>query len=234
MREFDELLSNRRREVDKHLAFIREMETAALNRTRSASVDVEHVNILKSAFLVHLYNVVESVMAKVMDEVSSTASKHQPTDWADGVFRSWLAHRAAAVFDVERNQRVERIVSVIEEAAGRKALGSTAVAKRENGNWSNEQIEQFANLLACSLSVRDGVHHRACIRFFVNNMCPMKYVRHMRNELAHGNLSFIEAGTALSVEQLDDLRSAVLDYMDDVTSSFRFYLEDKKYLSAHV
>lgn len=228
--EFEELLTNRRRELDKHLAFIRELENSALNRTGGAPVDTEHVNILKSAFLVHLYNVVESVMTKTVDEIAAAAEVHPPANWADGLFRSWLEHRANAVVDLAASKRVDRIVSVIAEAAGRQPLESARVAKREGGNWSHDQIANIAGRLSCTLTIRPDVEFSACTRNFLNAMPPMKYVRHMRNQLAHGNVSFIDAGSLLSVAQLDSLRVAILDYMEDVTASFRAFLDEKKYL----
>jgi hypothetical protein len=233
MREFDELLGHRRREVDKHLVFIRDMYDAALNKARGAPSDMEHINILKSAFLVHLYNVIESVMTKAIDDVAATAKLHPPPDWAEKLFRAWLSHRAGAVVELAPDDRIDRIVSVIAEAAGRRTVGSTRVARGESGNWSHLEIETMAGRLGCPLDIRPDVNYLACERHFLNEMAPMKYVRHMRNQLAHGNLSFIEAASFLSVEQLDSLRSAVFDYMDDVASSFRVYLEHKKFLGAY-
>jgi hypothetical protein len=52
----------------------------------------------------------------------------------------------------------------------------------------------------------------------------------MRNQLSHGNLSFVDAAAALSVEQLKFLQGAVMEYMEDVVSSFTNYLDREKFL----
>jgi MAE_28990/MAE_18760-like HEPN len=229
MREFEELFILRKREVEKHLTFVRELHEAALSRSRGSIVDTEQINILKSAFLVHLYNVVESVLTKVIDEVAATTKNHQPHAWTDSVFLAWLRHRVAIDVEMKQSDRVDRMVNVIAEAAGRKQLGSTLIARPE-GNWSNKEIETFAASLACQLILRDDVNQKACVRHFVNDMPPIKYVRHMRNQLAHGNLSFVDAAASLSVEQLEFLRAAVIDYMEDVVGSFTSYLENGQFL----
>lgn len=65
MRVYDELLSERTKELRSHLELISELNDAAVARIGIANlvrVETEHFEILKSGFLVHLYNVVEAVM----------------------------------------------------------------------------------------------------------------------------------------------------------------------------
>lgn len=229
MREFVELLADRGREINKHLSLIRELQDAAEGRARGGPVDTEHVNILKSGFLIHLYNVVESVMTKTLEDIAATTQAHQPHSWVDGLFRAWLSHRSAMNDDIASQDRLERIVEVIAEASGRSALTSTRVARPER-NWSDQEIVEIAKKLACTLAVQPDVQRAACVVYFQNNMSPMRYVRHMRNQLAHGNMSFVNSATHLSVTQLDHLRMVVLDYMKDVSESFARYLEEQEFL----
>src|SRR5690349_17652482 len=129
--EFAELLKIRHKEVEKHLQLVEELDRAARNRGPRGPFDTEHVNILKSAFLVHLYNVVESVMSKIVDEVAASTKLHSPEKWIDDLFMAWVRHRAALDTEMAPSDRLTRIVSIIAEAAGRKQVGSTHVAKRE-------------------------------------------------------------------------------------------------------
>lgn len=220
----------RQKEVSLHLQFIGSLEAAAKARKAEGSIDAEHVNIVKSALLVHLYNVVEAVMAMIVNEVASEARAHAPPSWTDGVFHAWIRHRSALAYEeVGGADRISRIVDVIAEATGRKALGSTAVARLEN-NWAHEQIEAVAQRLGCDLTIDEPIRVAACVRFFVDNHPPMKYVRHMRNQLGHGNVSFVDAGAALSFEQLQFLSNTLGDYMRGVVVSFVAYLDGKRYL----
>ena len=229
MREFQELLTSRRREVEKHRSLVDDLHQAAVSRGRGRPVDTEHINILKSAFLVHLYNVVESVMTKIVDEVAAAAKEHEPDTWLEGLFFAWVRHRAALDLEVAPSERLDRVVAIISEAAGRKEIGSTRIAKPE-GNWTDKEIVAIAAKFGCPLQVTEEVQHRACRRFFVDDRAPLFYVRHMRNQLTHGNLSFVDSATHLSVEQLSYLQAAVMDYMEAVVVSFVEYLDGKRFL----
>jgi hypothetical protein len=78
--------------------------------------------------------------------------------------------------------------------------------------------------------VTEEVQRRACVRFFIDDKAPLFFVRHMRNQLAHGNLSFIDSATSLSVEQMRYLQAAVMDYMQAVVLSFAGYLDGQHFL----
>ncbi|MCW1842308.1 MAE_28990/MAE_18760 family HEPN-like nuclease [Prosthecomicrobium hirschii] len=230
MTDFEIIFVERQREIQKHLEFIKELQWSVINRSGGKPIDMEHVNILKSAFLVHLYNVIESVMSKTIEEIDGKAKKHPPSEWASEFFQSWLLHRAILVFDNEPSKRIEKIVKVIGEASGRELVSSARVAKRSSGNWSNKEISDLAAKLTCDLRISPDIDRKACIVFLIDNKVPMTYVRHMRNQLAHGNLSFVDAAAHLTVDQLELLCSTVLDYMNEVVSSFVSYIEGKKYL----
>lgn len=231
MREFEELLGLRRREVEKHLSLVIDLENAAKSRDSGRPVDTEHVNILKSALLVHFYNVIESVMSKITDEVSEDTRSHAPDLWIEGLFLAWVRHRAALENEMAPDDRLKKITDLIAEAAGRKTIGSTRIARRE-GNWTHKEIELVADSLGCQLAVVEEIKTRACVRHFLNEMPPMVYVRHMRNQLGHGNISFVDSAAALSVDQLRSLYETIMDYMAAVVASFVEYLDQKRYLRA--
>ena len=81
MRSYEELLSGRAGEIESHLSLIEELTAAAIARQGIANlqrVEMEHVDVLKSGFLVHLYNVVEAVMAKILEEVAADVTRYPP------------------------------------------------------------------------------------------------------------------------------------------------------------
>ncbi|MEE2953026.1 MAG: MAE_28990/MAE_18760 family HEPN-like nuclease [Pseudomonadota bacterium] len=229
MRDFEDLLNLRKREVEKHLSFVAELEGDAAGRGPARPVDVEHVNILKSAFTVHLYNVVESTMSQIEREVAEELRAHSPRDWSDALFHAWLRHRAAIDEEMADNDRLLRMVDVITEAVGRRQLRSTRVA-RPSGNWSHNEVEGFARTIDCNLAIPEEVHKRACLVHFVDEKTPLDYVRHMRNQVAHGNVSFIGAVENLTVSRLRELRDSIMDYLDEVAASFARFLNSKAYL----
>ena len=71
---------------------------------------------------------------------------------------------------------------------------------------------------------------RACLESFQDDLAPIKYIRHKRNSLAHGNETFREGARQLGSQDLQRLRRTVVEYMESVASSFTSYLEAKSFL----
>ncbi|MBA4052081.1 MAG: hypothetical protein C0472_09450 [Erythrobacter sp.] len=232
MRDFVVVFNERKAEVQSHLNFIQRLEDAATGRSEGLGIgptDSEPINILKSGFLVHLYNVVEAVMTKVLEEIELEARSHLPGLWRDGLIREWARGRVNLTREMTVENAENRVNSLIREAISRDALGNVRI-KRESGNWSHEQIERVAEKLECELNIPIDVRQRACIDLFENDLVPMKYLRHKRNFLAHGNESFVDAARHLSVARLTILNDATAGYMASVTAAFSDYLNSQRFL----
>ena len=119
MRSYEELLSDRAGEIESHLSLIEELTDAAITRKGVANlkrVEMEHVNVLKSGFLVHLYNVVEAVMAKILAEVEADVIRYPPAQWSSSVRTEWVRSRAGIEGELESDQRLLRTVQIVNEA----------------------------------------------------------------------------------------------------------------------
>ena len=232
MSEFSVILSERIVEIETHLRFITGLEASAVGRgtgTHIAPVDSEPVNILKSGFLVHLYNVVEAVMAKVLEEVAIAAAVHSPKEWCDGLLREWALGRVNLSRDLSVHDAEARFVVLVQEAIDRAALSNVSI-RRRTGNWSHEEVVELASALACPLVISGPVHIAACENVFENQMSPMKYLRHKRNRLAHGNESFLDGARHIPSSRLAELRDPVINYMVEVVASFDQYIAVKSFL----
>lgn len=232
MRDFAVVLNERRSEVASHLAFIDRLESAATGRGNGAGIgpsDSEPINILKSGLLVHLYNVVEAVMTKILEEIEIEAKVHSPIVWRDGLLKEWARGRVNLTREMTVEQAENRVNGLIREAISRDSLGSIRI-KRNPGNWSDAEIARIAEKLQCELNIPQAEYDRACVAVFENELSPMKYLRHKRNFLAHGNVSFVEAARHLSVERLTELSEATSDYMKHVAAAFSEYLDNAIFL----
>lgn len=232
MREFTEVLNERSAELSKHLDFLRELEAHAAGRSglgRARTVDVEHVNILKSGYLVHLYNVVESVMSKIIEDVGISAKAHSPIAWSDKLLREWARGRAGFEKDVGYDNRLDRICKMLAQTAGHEPLDSVRVLTRP-GNWSDVEVVNIAGLLGCDLVIPEPVRVAACEDKFEDNFTCIKYVRHKRNRLAHGNESFQTSAAHLTPDRLQKLSDPVVAYLRVVASSYERYLDERKFL----
>ena len=234
MRAYEKLLNDRSEEVKSHLALISELTAAAIARQGIANlprIEIDHVHVLKSGFLVHLYNVVEAVMAQILDEVSMAVVKYPPASWSSLVRTEWVRSRAGVGRGIESQQRLLRTVAILNETISGTVDGCFRIT--HGGNWSDAEIEKVSSRLGCPLLIAEDVINRACRYHFQDNFAPMKFVRRKRNLLAHGNETFQLSARALSPIDLERLRESVVEYMKSVSRSFTDYLDAESFLQVN-
>jgi hypothetical protein len=232
MRDFEQVLSERASEIAIHLDFIKALEAAATGRSTGMGlpqVEAEPLNILKSGFLVHLYNVVEAVMAKILEEIAISAAAHPPKTWCDGLLKEWAKGRVNLERDLTIFQAEGRVFDLLKETAERQALGTVRI-KRKTGNWSHVEIESVANAVGCDLQISAAVRKKACDIVFENDLPPLKYIRDKRNRLAHGSESFVDGARHIPADRLKMLQNPVINYMEDIATSFSSYLDEDRFL----
>ena len=235
MRPYSELLSARAREIECHLALITELNEAAIARHGIGNLrrsEAEHVEILKSGFLVHLYNVVEAVMDQILLEVVSSTKRYPPAEWSEALQTEWIRARAGVERDLQSDRRLARTKAILDETI----VGAIGVDFRIafGGNWSNDEIVGISRRLGCELNIGAEVQEQACNIPFQDNFGPMKYVRHKRNRLSHGNETFGSGANQLSPDDLDRLRTPVMNYMVGVTTSYNEFLDSEAFLHEEV
>ena len=235
MKVYEDLLAERTREIRAHLDLITELNDAAVARlgiANLARVETEHVEILKSGFLIHLYNVVEAVMDVILIEVAKAIVKYPPERWSSLVRREWARSRAGVERDLASNKRLGRTTKILDEAI----TGALAVDFRiaTPGNWSNDEVVKISDRLGCTLEIAPDVVSHACDVPFQDNFAPMKFVRHKRNRLAHGNETFSSGSMLLTPMDLDRLCEPVVNYMESVASSYSGYLDNQVFLREHI
>lgn len=230
MRIFSSILNDRKEEIEKHLHLIKVLEIGAASASAEKErIGTDHINIVKGGFVVHLYNVVEAVMSQINEAIVTDAQKHKPLAWRRGLIEEWARVRINPRKDIDHNSRIERTVQLMEEIADRVVLRSVRI-ENFSGNWSCKEIIHRATSLGCILNIPEAVSVAASVTVFRDDMAPLNYVRHMRNRLAHGNISFLEVLGNSGYSDLERLAKSVLDYMVCVCQSFEKYLDDSGYL----
>ena len=235
MRAYEDLLSERALEVRAHLDLISELNEAAVARLGIANlerVETEHVEILKSGFLIHLYNVVEAVMDVILIEVSKATVQYPPERWSPLVRREWARSRAGVERHLETDRRLDRTTKILDEAIADALAVDFRITRP--GNWSNDEIVRISGRLGCTLKIDSDVVVRACDIPFQDDLAPMKFVRHKRNLLAHGNETFSSGSMLLTPMDLERLYEPVVTYMTSVGSSYSEYLDKQIFLQEHI
>ena len=167
-------------------------------------------------------------MTKILEEVTADVVRYPPAKWSRSVRTEWVRTRAGVERGIESDLRLSRTVKIGDEAI--EGTVNVAFRVRYEGNWSDSEIRKVSKRLGCSLQVTPDVVRRACDERFQDDLAPMKYIRHKRNSLAHGNETFREGARQLSSGDLQRLRRTVVEYMESVSASFTGYLEGKSFL----
>ena len=119
-------------------------------------------------------------------------------------------------------------MKVLEETIG-EAVG-VEFSVKTTGNWADEEIAKLARRLGCELRLEPHIRSAACEIPFQDDKPPVRYVRHKRNRLAHGNETFSSGAALLSPSDLGRLREPVIGDMSGVTASFTHYLDAEVFL----
>ena len=59
---------------------------------------------------------------------------------------------------------------------------------------------------------------------------PLGLVKHLRNRLAHGTISFVECGDGITVDDLRELKDKTATYLREVVVQFEEYINGYQYL----
>ena len=234
MKPYEELLQTRTHELEDHLKLITQLNEAAVTGKGIPGhppIEKDQVEILKSGFLVHLYNFVEAMMDVILNEVANATAPHPPRLWTRLVRAEWVRARAGVERDLDSNQRLSRTLSVLDETI-EDTTGVDYPVVTSSGNWSDREIKRVSDRLGCTLQIAPNVHSSACNNPFQDDLAPMKYVRHKRNRLAHGSEDFLSGADLLSPSDLDRLRVPVVDFMESVAGSYTQFLDSEAFLSA--
>lgn len=188
--------------------------------------------LLYAGVYLQLYNLVEATMTlcvgAVAEAVAGTA--WTPRDLSEPLRNEWVRATARTHVDLSYPNRLEAAIKTVEQVVeGHPVDCDFAIEKGGGGNWDDYSIEDMSGRLGCELDVSEAVRS-SVKRPFRDEMGPLVLVRSRRNSLAHGSMSFTESAAEVTVSDLRDLVTAVLDYLGEVVGQFEHYVDHYEYL----
>ena len=201
-------------------------------RSGSGSVlQPDHVNLTKSALVLHLYNVVEATMRRVCEVLALRASSSKMSEWEEAFLNTWVKSKLEGARDkVEPGKRVKEAVKMLESMAERGAIARANLGNIASGNWSDEQILYLAKQVNCPINMPDRIEAMAAKRHFSGKHNAFKYLRHVRNALSHGEQPFLDVMRDLPAAKLKDLARRIFIYMRYVCRCFDNFVKTRQYL----
>jgi hypothetical protein len=229
-------LGERLREVESYLGFLRSIEKATTaGPPRLAGSDepitAEQQRILYSSVYLQLYSAVEATITRCLDfvTVATLDSKRlKPGELSETLKREWVREVARTHTDLNYAHRLDRALSLCNHLVEQLPVTPFKITKGA-GSWDDTEIEEISRRLGCTLTVPQDAF-KAAKRPFRNEKGALALIKWLRNQLAHGEISFAQCGEGVTVEELERLAHLTAEYLKGVTASFEAYVTAEEFM----
>lgn len=235
MEPLRDVFEERLKEIETYLDLLEAVEKQArLGPSKLLSggtrVSAQQQKILYSAVYLQLYSLIESTATRCIEAVCTAAdgTGWRPGDLSDLVRKEWVRSVARTHEDLDYDGRLSCALQMFEALVGASPLSRFKVSGGA-GNWDDGQIEKMFRRLGFEPRLSDPVR-TAVKRHIRDDKGALALVRHLRNKLAHGNLSFAECGEGVTVSDLRNLKEATAAYLREVVDSFVASIAAREYL----
>lgn len=230
---FDERLD----EVRAYLSFLMAMEAEAQNgpprfQHTQELITPQQQKLLYAGVYLQLYNLVEATVTLCVKAVADAAVRDatwKPQDLSDALRAEWVRSTARTHKDLNFPNRLLAAIAVVDHLIELRPLEPFDIEKGGGGNWDDGAIEEMSKRLGCELNLSRKVKTEVK-RHIRNEMGALKLVKTMRNNLAHGNISFSDSADQVTVSELKSLAKAVIDYLTAVVDRFSSFVDQHEYL----
>jgi len=223
----------RLQEIETYLDLLETLEHQVRDsrpRLGQVTITAQQQKILYSSVYLQLYNLVEATMTWCVDAVCAAASeggRWHPGDLAVDIRREWVRSEARTHTDMTAERRLESAVAISDHLI--QALPLLALRIERRGNVDDEVIHSLARRLGVKVSLTSEVQ-RGIKEPVRDEKGPLALVRHFRNSLAHGNLSFSECGDGVTVQELRQIKLRTVEYLREVILGFHTYIDGYHFL----
>lgn len=227
-------LSERKEEFISHLALAQAMEERLLEGDSvsigETALTVRHLMTIKSGLIVHLYNIVEALMSRTIEEVGGAVKESPPDAWSINTLKEWLRCNASIGLDGNEDSRLE----IIHKAALKLLMVQPIEDlrfKKPSGTWSDKLILKFSQRLNVPLNTPPGLMIKIQKSAKYGDKTPLEFLADRRNAIAHGRKSFEGGAMDLSLPDIKNLADVTIEYMEHVITSFQIFVDEKHYLA---
>ena len=247
---FEEVYSSRLKEINELISFVASLDVVLLEKDDEPKTTVDSLfsdsyefysennmivpeysvisSVLRSNIYLMIYNLIEytvtSLLQSLYDLLKTSGCTY--SDVSDELKELWH-HSQILVRMKDPNSKDSTILQIskylLDKAINKSPLQIDARNTMHGGNLDGEEIKKTFT--------KHGIHINTCNGFYRPDL--LSAIREKRNNLAHGSISFYEAGRETTVSDLDSLLGIVSAFLSQLCSDVEFYIEGKQYLSAH-
>jgi hypothetical protein len=184
--------------------------------------------MLYSAVYLHLYNLVEATVINCLEHLKDAYSRRMPHELSKELRRQWVRTRAKTGSPLGDVKRTDEVVGLLDDAIARKPVGAWDV---ERGlNWDDLAIDDLTKKLGVRLNLSPDVMRGIKEGKYRNGKGALVALRLLRNDLAHGQISFVECAQELAVGDLCEMRDRVVAYLRALVTCFEEAISTEQFL----
>lgn len=180
------------------------------------SGNVNKVAIIKSAFMVLLYNAIESTTVLVLERVHEKISRHKYDELSEPLKKIFVE---CYLFNEGKKKQQKNLNSIVDNAL--KFPTFEELTKKINLFSGNLDARELTNILS-----RYGIGKITSV-----NKEKLLIVKNKRNQIAHGEVMFKECCRNSTYDELSIIQNAVFDSLDQMISLTERYFENNRYLA---
>ena len=213
------LFDDRVSEVEFYFSIMLEIENGNPN-IRTAD-NAKFQRMLKSNFLLMLYNLVEACVVSGMMEIYENLknSNKSYNDLIDEIRIIWSSYQIGQTYVSQTGRKgyETRVQSIIEQVVTHQPIILSRDALGISGNLDARAIKQLCD------------KHR--IRYVASDTDScLKTVKDKRNNLAHGDESFGDCARDMTLNDLEHIKDEVVGFIEAILDGMKAYHDNKLYL----
>ena len=238
MEPISSAFNERCEEVDEYLEFLDTLESqtkAGPPRIKGAnkSISARQIQMIYSSLYIQIYNLVESTVTRCLEAVVTAAASsgdRNPRDLTHDLRREWVRVIARTHVDLNADKRLDHAFGLCNDLINENKLKPFSIEKGGGGNWDDDEIQAISKRIVLDLKVSPEIYEdiKKPIR---NGLGPLKLVKKIRNQLAHGEISFSECAGNITVSELTQIKECAVKYLKEVVALYDQFIESASFLA---
>jgi len=224
-------------EVETYIDFLTVLEIQSQNgppkiQGSEHPITAQQQKILYSSVYLQLYNLVESTMTSCINAVADAAmasGRWKPSDLSDALRKEWVRVIARTHVELTPDHRLNCALELCHQLVAALPVSNFLIDKGNGGNWDDTSIESISSRIGFQLVVSQSVYSDVK-RGIRDDMGPLALVKSLRNQLAHGSISFTECADDVTVAELIDIKNKTSNYLGEVVDRFTTFVSEHEFL----
>lgn len=222
MSAMHDVLEDRKSEIEFYYSVMVDIDNNSNDTLRTVD-NQRFFRIMKSNFLLMLYNLVEATfttgMLEIYDQLKSDGCSY--ANVIDEIQNIWRDYKIKEVYksDSSLSTYTKRVQGIVLDITQNTPLVLSKSMMGINGNLNARQIKAICD------------KHR--IRYCVSDdQLVLEKVKKKRNSLAHGDESFSVCARDLTILDLESIKDKVILFISGIAAGMEKYCAEKQYLRA--